>query len=75
MSTSMTANTWWTSFSNCAMIFSTADSRPVCLLFSALVIHVRALVLLDGDVSACCALDIVLCAGAVVIIVGLCIFF
>ena len=37
--------------------------------------YVRALVLLDGGISTLCALDLVLCAGAVVLIVGLYIYF
>ena len=36
---------------------------------------VRALVLLVGGVLSLCVLDPVLCAGDVVLIVGLCIFF
>ena len=35
----------------------------------------RALVLTDGGVSAFCVQDLVLCAGAVVLILCLCLFF
>ena len=75
MYASMTANTWWTSFSNCGIVVSTDDARLVCFLFAIIVIRVRTLVLMDGVVSACCVLDLVLCAGAVVLITCLCIFF
>ena len=57
------------------MVVSTADTFPVCFLFAIIIIRVRALVLLDGGVSDCCVLDLVLCSGAVVLITCLCIFF
>ena len=57
------------------MVVSTVDARPVRFLFAILVMRVLALVLLDGGVSALCVLDLVLCAGAAVLIIGLCIFF
>ena len=72
MSVSMTAKAWWTSFSNCAMVVSTFDACPLCVLFSILVNLVRDLVLLTGGVSTACVQDIVLCAGAVVLNVDLC---
>ena len=75
MSASTTANTCWTSFSNWAMVVSTIDARLVRFLFVILDMRVCALVLLDGYVLALCVLDLVLCAGAVVLIVGLCLFF
>ena len=75
MSASMTANDWWMLFSNWAMVLSTFDSRPVCLLFFILTMHVCALVLMDGGVLALYVIDVVLCAGSVVLIVGLCLFF
>ena len=81
MSASMTASAWWTSLSNCAMCFvssrmcrlavdSTADARPICFLFSDLVNHVHTLVLLDGGVSDRLVIDLILCAGAVVLTAG-----
>ena len=57
------------------MVVSNFDACPFCLLFSVLVIHVRALFLLAGSVSAIYVLDLVLCAGDVVFIIGLCLFF
>ena len=75
MSESMTANAWWMSFSNWAMVVSTVDARPIRLLFTIIIMRVRDLVLLDGGVLALCVLDLVLCAGDVLLIVGLCIFF
>ena len=75
MSVSMTAIAWWTSFSNWVMFVSTFDARPVRFLFVIIYIRVCALVLLDGGVSALCVLDLFLCAGALVLIVGLCLFF
>ena len=75
MTVYMTDNSWWTSFSNCDMVVSNFDDCPFCLLFSILVIRVGALVLLDGDVLDFCVRDLVLCAGAVVFIIGLCLFF
>ena len=71
----MTANAWWVSFSNWYMVVSTVDARPVCFLFTILVMRVHALVLLDGNFLVLYVLDPVLCAGAVVLIAGLCIFF
>ena len=71
----MTYNTWWTLFSNWAMGIFTIDDRPVCFLCAIIVMRVSVLVLLDGGVLSLCVLDLVLCAGAVVLIVGLCIFF
>ena len=71
----MTAKTWWKLFSNWAMVVYTVDARPVCFLFLILVMRVHALVLLYGDVLALCVLDLVLCAGAVVLIVCLCTLF
>ena len=75
MSVSMTANAWWTSFSIWGVVVSTVDARPVRFLFSILGMRVRALVLMDGGVFSLCVLDLVLCAGAVVLIVCLWIFF
>ena len=75
MSVSMTANACWTSFSNFAMVVSNFYACPCCFLFSNLVNRVRALVLLDGCVSVFCVKDLVLCAGAVVLIIGICFFF
>ena len=71
----VTDNDWWMLFSNCAMVVSTFDSCPFCFLFSILSIRVRALALLAGDVLAFCVQDLVLFAGAVVFIIGLCLFF
>ena len=71
----MTANAWWTSFYNWTMVVYTVDTSPFCFLFTTLFMHVRALVILDGGVSAFCVLDLVLCAGAAVVFIGLCIFF
>ena len=75
MSTSMTASAWWTSIYNWDVVVSTSDVLPVRLLFTILTMHVHALVLLDGGVLALYVLDLVLSAGALVLIVGLCIFF
>ena len=75
MSVSMTDNACWTSFSNFAMVVSNFYACPCCFLFSNLVNRVRALVLLDGCVSVFCVKDLVLCAGAVVLIIGICFFF
>ena len=75
MSASMTASTWWTLLSHWVMVVSNDDAIPVRFLFTILVICVHALVLLDVSVSALCIPDLVLCAGAVVLIIGLCIFF
>ena len=50
------------------MAVSTFYACPCCFLSSILVICVRALVLLDGDVSKFSVIDLVLCAGAVVFI-------
>ena len=71
----MSSNAWWKSFSNWAMGVSTVNARPVRFLFSILDMRVRALILLDGGVLALCVLDLVLCSGYVVLIVGLCLFF
>ena len=71
----MTANAWWTFFTNWAMVVSTFDAFPVRFLFDILVINVCALFLMHSGVSACCVRDIVLCSGAVVLIIGLCLFF
>ena len=51
-------------------IDSTADARPVCFLFSDLVNRVHTLVLLDGGVSDRLVIDLVLCAGTVVLTAG-----
>ena len=75
MSASTTANTCWTSFSNWAMVVSTVDDHPVCFLFVILAMRVSALVLLNSGVLDLCVLDLVLCAGSVVLILGLCLFF
>ena len=75
MSASMTANAWWTSFSNWAIVVSTVDARPIRLLFTIIIMRVRDFVLLDGGVLALCVLDLVFCAGDIVLIVGLCFFF
>ena len=75
MTVYMTANSWWTSFSNCDMVVSNFDDCPFCFLFYILVIRVSALVLIDGGVLDFCVRDLVLCAGAVVFIIGLCLFF
>ena len=50
MSTYMTVNNWWTSFSNWEMVVSTVDARPVRLLFTILVMSVRDIVLMGGGV-------------------------
>ena len=71
----MTASAWWTLFYNWDVVVSTSDVLPVRLLFTILTMHVHALVLLDGGVLALYVLDLVLSAGALVLIVGLCIFF
>ena len=52
------------------VVDSTADACPVRFLLSIYANRVHALVLLDGDPSARRVLDIVLCAGAVVLIEG-----
>ena len=81
MSASMTANDWRTLFYNCAMwlvshimcllvVAYTTDACLFRLLFAIIVDCVRALILLDGGVLVRCVLDLVLCAGAVVLIVG-----
>ena len=57
------------------MVIYNLNACPFCLIFSILVIRVRVRVLLDGGVSALNVLDIVLCAGAVVFIIGLCLVF
>ena len=75
MSVSMNSNDWWTSFSNCYMFVSTFDACPCCFLSDILVIRVRALVMLDGGVSALCVRDLLLCAGSFVFITYLCLFF
>ena len=75
MTVYMTANSWWTSFSNFDMVVSNFDHCPFCFLFYILVIRVSALVLIDGGVLDFCVRDLVLCAGAVVFIIGLCLFF
>ena len=75
MSTSMTASAWWTSFYNWDVVVSTSDVLPVCVLFTIIVMRVHILVLLDGGVSTLYVIDLVLSAGALVLIVGLCIFF
>ena len=67
---SMTANDWWTPFYNWAMVVYTFVACPVCFLFSILVIHMCALVLLDGGVLEFCVQDLVLCAGDGVVIMG-----
>ena len=46
MYASITANAWWTSFSNWAMVVPTVDSFTVRFLFTIIVMRVRALVLL-----------------------------
>ena len=71
----MTANNWWVLFSNWVMVVSTFDAFPVRFLFDILVINVCALFLMHSGVSACCVRDIVLCSGAAVLIIGLCLFF
>ena len=70
----MTAKYWWMLFSIFAMVVSTVDACPFCVLFFNLANWVRDLVLLAGGVSAPCVQDIVLCAGAVVWNVVLCFF-
>ena len=55
--------------------FSTFDTCSLCVLFSILVNRVRVLVLLAGVVSAVCVQDLVLCAGSVVLIIGLCLLY
>ena len=75
MSVSMTANACWASFSNFAMVVSNFYACPFCFLFSILVNRVRSLVLLAGCVSVFCVRDHVLCAGAVVLIIGICLLF
>ena len=70
----MTAKSWWMSFSSCAMVVSTVDACPFCVLFSNLANWVHAIILLAGGVSADCVCDLVLCAGAVVWNVVLCFF-
>ena len=66
----MTANAWWTSFSNYAILFFsrymcllvvnlTADARPVFFLLSICNKRVRDLVLLDSGSLARCVLDLV----------------
>ena len=62
----MTTKAWWASVSSCAMVSSTVDACPVCVLFSNFVKWVRSLVRLAGGASAACVWDLVLCAGAVV---------
>ena len=57
------------------IVVSTADERTIRLLFTIIVMCVHAFVLLDGGVLDLCVLYIVMCAGAVVLISGLCIFF
>ena len=57
------------------MVLSTFYACPFCFLFNVIVICVRALVLLDGGVLAFCVCDILLCAGAIVFIIVLCLFF
>ena len=57
------------------MVVYTVDARPVRFLFAVIVMCVCALVLLDGGVLALCVIYHVLCVGAVLLIVGLCIFF
>ena len=77
----MTYNTWRISLSNCEMwlvsrricllvLSSTSYARPVCFLFDILVNCVRTLVLLDGGDLDRCVLDLVFCAGDVVLIAG-----
>ena len=53
------------------MVVSTVDACPVCFLFAILVMSVRSLVLLGGGFLALCVIDLVFCAGGIVIIVGL----
>ena len=72
---SMIAKAWWKSFSSCAMVVSTFYAFPLCVLFSILVSLVRALVLLAGGVAAVCVQALVLCFGAVVLKVYLCLLF
>ena len=77
----MTANAWCTSFFNCSIWFviclicilavaSASDARTVRFLSSILFNRVRALVPLDGGVSAGRVLDLVLGAVTVVLIAG-----
>ena len=54
------------SFSSCAMVVSTVDDFPFCVLFSNLSVWVCAIALLVVGVSDDCVRDIVLRAGAVV---------
>ena len=75
MSVSITANTWWKSFSNWVMVVSTFDACPFRFSFAIIIILVRDLVLLNGGVSDFCVQGLVLCAGAVVFIIVLCLLF
>ena len=75
MSVSITNKYWWTQFYSCAMVVSTVDACPLHVLFYILVNRVRDLVLLTGGVLAVCVRDLVLCAGAVVLNVDLCLLF
>ena len=60
----------------CLLVVACAvDARLVHFLFAIIVNCVHALVLLDGNFLVLYVLDPVLCAGAVVLIAGLCIFF
>ena len=57
------------------MFSSTVDDCPVCVLFSNPVNRVRAIVMFSGGASTAYVQYLVLCAGAVVLIVGVCLLF
>ena len=57
------------------MVVSTFDAWLFCFLFYILVNCVSALVLLAGGISVFCIRYLVLCTGAVVFFIGLCLFF